>query len=151
MTSSISVSTFPITRQQCVAHTTVCRSFLASYRNVVNHGSLLLSYHNVSVCKRRGLSRSAKGGIRRGNVISMVSGVQLGGMKKDSEPEENDVQTVVIVGAGLAGLATALALHRYASHERIAITECDFRAPNYYVDGLLISNLLDKLCHEEAN
>lgn len=48
-------------------------------------------------------------------VMSMVGGVQLQERSKDGVPKEETVQTVVIVGAGLAGLATALALHRYAA------------------------------------
>lgn len=43
----------------------------------------------------------------------VVSMVQLDvGVSKQGTPEQEKVQTVVIVGAGIAGLATALALHR---------------------------------------
>lgn len=45
-------------------------------------------------------------------VMSMAGAVQLQERSKDGAPKQEAVQTVVIVGAGLAGLATALALHR---------------------------------------
>jgi NADH dehydrogenase FAD-containing subunit len=48
-------------------------------------------------------------------VMSMAGAVQLQERSKDGAPKQEAVQTVVIVGAGLAGLATALALHRYAA------------------------------------
>lgn len=112
MTSPISAYTCPITRQQCVAPMTVCRSFPASHRNGADHGSLFLPFRNVSVNRRRGLCRNVKVGIGGRKVMSMVGGAQLEEKSKHSAPRENDVQTVVVVGAGLAGLATALALHR---------------------------------------
>lgn len=46
-------------------------------------------------------------------ATSTASGVETEERRKDGELKEGDVQTVVIVGAGLSGLATALALHRY--------------------------------------
>lgn len=133
MTSPISAYTCPITRQQCVAPMTVCRSFPASHRNGADHGSLFLPFRNVSVNRRRGLCRNVKVGIGGRKVMSMVGGAQLEEKSKHSAPRENDVQTVVVVGAGLAGLATALALHRYASYDLIAIAESDFRVMNYSV------------------
>lgn len=49
----------------------------------------------------------------------MVGGVQLEERSKGGVANEDAVQTVVIVGAGLAGLATALALHRYATSVKL--------------------------------
>lgn len=70
-----------------------------------------------SICREGGHSwlqtRNLQIARNKCKATSTASGVETEERREDGELKEGDVQTVVIVGAGLSGLATALALHRY--------------------------------------